>query len=261
MSDATEPTFGPWRARAVRARSRRHLPEPRHRGRDARGACSRPSSDPRRRSSGSPSRVPAARAVATSGWAAPRRDRRPPARGRRRGGGLRGRARRGPRVRGQRHAGANAVLRSLDLRPGDEILLTDHAYGAVANAAALRGPRTRARRYGRSSSPTRPSTRRRSWRVPGRALGPRTRLAGRRPHHLGERARSCRWPRSRRACAARRGERAGGRSARAGRDPPRRPGARRRLVHREPAQVGLGAAQLRLPLGRRRRSRPGCTRR
>lgn len=35
-------------------------------------------------------------------------------------------------------AGANAVLRSLDLRPGDEILLTDHTYGAVANAATFR---------------------------------------------------------------------------------------------------------------------------
>jgi isopenicillin-N epimerase len=33
--------------------------------------------------------------------------------------------------------GVNAVLRSLDLRPGDEILITDHTYGAVANVAAF----------------------------------------------------------------------------------------------------------------------------
>ncbi len=33
--------------------------------------------------------------------------------------------------------GANAVLRSLKLEDGDEILLTDHNYGAVANAAAF----------------------------------------------------------------------------------------------------------------------------
>jgi isopenicillin-N epimerase len=33
--------------------------------------------------------------------------------------------------------GVNAVLRSLDLRPGDEVLVTDQAYGAVANVAAF----------------------------------------------------------------------------------------------------------------------------
>jgi isopenicillin-N epimerase len=32
--------------------------------------------------------------------------------------------------------GVNAVLRSFDLRAGDELLVTDHAYGAVANTAA-----------------------------------------------------------------------------------------------------------------------------
>ena len=34
-------------------------------------------------------------------------------------------------------AGVNAVLRGVALRPGDEILLTDHAYGGVARAAAF----------------------------------------------------------------------------------------------------------------------------
>jgi isopenicillin-N epimerase len=33
--------------------------------------------------------------------------------------------------------GANAVLRSFPLAPGDEILITDHTYGAVANTAAF----------------------------------------------------------------------------------------------------------------------------
>src|SRR5258706_3938551 len=43
--------------------------------------------------------------------------------------------------------GANAVLRSLDLREGDEVLITDHVYGAVAKIAAFvtrpRGARVR----------------------------------------------------------------------------------------------------------------------
>lgn len=39
-------------------------------------------------------------------------------------------------------AGANSVLRSFDFRPGDEILVTDHNYGAVTNAAIYAASRT-----------------------------------------------------------------------------------------------------------------------
>jgi isopenicillin-N epimerase len=41
--------------------------------------------------------------------------------------------------------GCNAVLRSLDFRPGDEILVTDLAYGAIAKAARYAAERARAR--------------------------------------------------------------------------------------------------------------------
>jgi isopenicillin-N epimerase len=40
--------------------------------------------------------------------------------------------------------GVNAVLRSLDLKPGDEILVTDHTYGAVRNTVRYVCARTRA---------------------------------------------------------------------------------------------------------------------
>jgi isopenicillin-N epimerase len=42
-------------------------------------------------------------------------------------------------------AGVNAVLQSLELEPGDEILVTDHTYGAVVKAAAFFAGRAGAR--------------------------------------------------------------------------------------------------------------------
>ena len=53
--------------------------------------------------------------------------------------------RRRPRFRGQRDRRRNAVLQSLELRAGDEILVTDHTYGAVTMAAAFFASRTGAR--------------------------------------------------------------------------------------------------------------------
>lgn len=73
-------------------------------------------------------------------------------------------------------SGANAVLASLDLRAGDEILVTDHGYGAVVNAAAFH-----ARRGGAVlRTVTVPYPRFDAARLLERiaaAIGPRTRLA------------------------------------------------------------------------------------
>jgi len=72
--------------------------------------------------------------------------------------------------------GINAVVSSFDLRDGDEVLLTDHAYGAIRNAvsfhAASRGARVRAVEL---PSPDRgPSA---FTETVLAAIGPRTRLA------------------------------------------------------------------------------------
>jgi isopenicillin-N epimerase len=72
--------------------------------------------------------------------------------------------------------GVNAVLRSLDLDPGDEILLTDHEYGAVANAAAYAARRSGARTR-TVTLPFPPRGPRSIIDAIAGALGPRTRLA------------------------------------------------------------------------------------
>ncbi|HEY7727403.1 MAG TPA: aminotransferase class V-fold PLP-dependent enzyme [Candidatus Eisenbacteria bacterium] len=72
--------------------------------------------------------------------------------------------------------GVNAVLASLDLRDGDEILVTDHAYGAIANSA-----RFVARRRGATVRtavlPHPPGHPARLTDAVASALGPRTRIA------------------------------------------------------------------------------------
>ncbi len=72
--------------------------------------------------------------------------------------------------------GLNAILRSFPLREGDEVLLTDHTYGAVANAAAFH-----ARERGASVRAVElpPASRGRGAFADAviSAIGPRTRLA------------------------------------------------------------------------------------
>jgi len=72
--------------------------------------------------------------------------------------------------------GVNAVLRSLDLREGDEILLTDHTYGAVVNAAnfAARGRGDRVRTVELPYPVSDPGA---LVSAVADALGPRTRVA------------------------------------------------------------------------------------
>lgn len=72
--------------------------------------------------------------------------------------------------------GINAVLRSFDLREGDEVLVTDHAYGAIANAAAFHAREKKASVRTVELPP--PSRGRSAFAEQvGAAIGPRTRLA------------------------------------------------------------------------------------
>ena len=72
--------------------------------------------------------------------------------------------------------GVNAVLRSLALEPGDEILLTDHSYGGVVRAAAFIARERRAEvRTVRVPYPQ--FDRDRLVHEVSQAIGPRTRIA------------------------------------------------------------------------------------
>jgi len=73
-------------------------------------------------------------------------------------------------------SGVNAVLRSLDLREGDEIVIPDHAYGAVANVAAFVA-RERRGVVRTVRLPYPPADPRATVRAFADALGPRTRIA------------------------------------------------------------------------------------
>ena len=70
--------------------------------------------------------------------------------------------------------GVNAVLRSLDFRPDDEILITDHVYGAVGNAARYVARRAGATVRG-AELPWPPSEAAIAAAIEA-AIGPRTRL-------------------------------------------------------------------------------------
>jgi isopenicillin-N epimerase len=72
--------------------------------------------------------------------------------------------------------GANAVFRSLRLEPGDEVLMTDHAYGGVARAADF-ATRERGARVRTVSLPYPAFDPAQAVEAVASAVGPRTRLA------------------------------------------------------------------------------------
>ena len=147
-------------------------------------------------------------------------------------------------------AGANAVLRSLDLRPGDEILLTDHTYGAVANAAAFVARERQAQV--RTVEVPYPAFDAGALQVAlEAAMGPRTRLLLI-DHITSESALVL--PVAEIAARARaKGVSVLVDGAHApGALPLDVPGTRGRLLRRQPPQVGLRAQGIRIPLGQGR---------
>ena len=77
-------------------------------------------------------------------------------------------------------AGLNAVIRSLRLEPGDEVLTTRHEYGAVTRTWEFAGAKLVYAEPGELAS----------------AIGPRTRAVSVEPHHLADRAGGLRSRRS-----------------------------------------------------------------
>ena len=248
MSDATEPAFGPWTRELFGPRPRGHLPQPRHGGGGPAARAPGPAAVAEQME-----RQPSAfllRELVPLGLGLPRPG---PGRlraGRGQGGGLRGREKRRPRVRGQRHRGSQC--RAPLARPAAGRRDPAHRphLRRGGQRGGLRGPR--AKGAGANGRGPLPGLRR--GRAPGRPGGrdgPENAPPARRPHHLGERAHPARGG-DRGPGAREGGERPGGWGPRPGRHPPRRARDRRRLLHREPPQVGLRAQGMRIPLGQGR---------
>ncbi len=156
--------------------------------------------------------------------------------------------------------GVNAVVQSLPLQPGDEIVITDHAYGGIVTAVRHAAQRAMAPPSPWSQMPYPAFDADEAVRRIESALSARTRLVDHRPHRVGDRAHlsrrghrprlpraQCPSPRRRRACARR--------------PRPERVRHRRGLLRRQPAQVGDGAAQLRVSRGGARVSGGDASRR
>ena len=143
--------------------------------------------------------------------------------------------------------GTNAVLGSVPLAPGDDVVVTDLAYGAVTLAAAAVCERAGATlRTVHVEYPFREPASRRTDRRDADAAHQARR---RRPRHGANRARVA-GRRDREGVSDAGSAGSGGRRACAGRARARHQRARRRLVCRQPAQVGARAARLRDSLGR-----------
>ena len=241
-------------AARLAARSGRHLSQSRHGRRDAAARAGGAAGDPRRDGAAAVG-VPAARGLRTRR----RADRPADARARR------------PRRRWRRFVGArpddvvfvdnattgaNAVLRSIALEPGDEILLTDHTLRRRRERRGVR--RARARRDGAHRPRAVSGVRSRRARRRGRG-GDRSAHAHRgvRPHHVRERARlpdrgtGGAVPRARRAGA--RGRRARARRA-AARRARRSASTGTRRISTSGRARRAGAASC----GPRPRARPAC---